>query len=59
MVFPGNPLRVRFNQPVEELIQWIHEQGISHHWVAGYGHLGAEIRALARISGPSFRLVEP
>ncbi len=58
MVFPGNPLRVRFARPVDELIEWIHQQGIGHHWMAGYGHVGAELRALAAVSGPSFRLIE-
>jgi L-arabinose isomerase len=58
MVFPGNPLRVRFPRPAEELIEWIHEQGIGHHWMAGHGHVGKEIRAWASIVGPELRLVE-
>lgn len=59
MVFPGNPLRVRFSQPVHELIDWIHAEGIGHHWMAGYGHVGEEIRQWASIAGGSLRLVEP
>lgn len=58
MVFPGNPLRVRFACPTPQLIEWIHAQGIGHHWMAGYGHVGAEIRQWARIAGPDLRLVE-
>jgi len=58
MVFPGNPLRVRFECPTPQLIEWIHAEGIGHHWMAGYGHVGAEIRQWARIAGPSLRLVE-
>jgi L-fucose isomerase-like protein len=58
MVFPGNPLRVRFARPVEEIIRWVFDQGIGHHWAAGYGHVGAELRAWARIVGPGVRLVE-
>jgi L-fucose isomerase-like protein len=58
MVFPGNPLRVRFERPVEEIIGWIFEQGIGHHWAAGYGQVAAELRAWARIAGPAVRLVE-
>jgi L-fucose isomerase-like protein len=58
MVFPGNPVRVRFAQPPEALIQWIFEQGIGHHWAIGYGHVGAEIRQWARMCGEGLRLIE-
>jgi len=58
MVFPGNPLRVRFSQPAEKLISWIHNEGIGHHWMAGYGHVAAEIRAWAGMTGHDLRLVE-
>jgi L-fucose isomerase-like protein len=58
MVFPGNPLRVRFAAPVSDIIQWIFAQGIGHHWAAGYGHVGAELRAWARIAGSAVRWVE-
>lgn len=58
MVFPGNPLRVRFDCPTPRLLEWIHAEGIGHHWMAGYGHVGAEIRQLVRIAGPGLRLVE-
>ena len=59
MVFPGNPVRVRFEQPTDRLIAWIFEQGIGHHWVVGYGHVAAEIRQWARLCGAGLRLVEP
>ena len=59
MVFPGNPLRVRFAQPTDALIDWIHREGIGHHWMAGYGHVGREIRAWARTMGAPLRLIEP
>lgn len=59
MVFPGNPLRVRFPQPTSQLIDWIHAEGIGHHWMAGYGHVGEEIRQWASIAGGSLRLVRP
>ena len=58
MVFPGNPLRVSFARPVDEIIRWIYDEGIGHHWAAGYGHVGAELRAWARIAGPAVRWVE-
>ena len=59
MVFPGNPLRVRFNQPTEDVIDWIHAEGIGHHWMAGYGLVGAEIRHWAGLAGEPLRLIEP
>ena len=57
MVFPGNPLRVRFNDPVADLIDWISDEGIGHHWMAGYGHLGDDIRQWTRIAGGGVRLL--
>lgn len=59
MVFPGNPLRVKFQQDVPSLIDWIHDTGLGHHWMIGYGHVGREIREWARMAGPGLRLVEP
>jgi L-fucose isomerase-like protein len=59
MVFPGNPLRVRFGSPTAQLIDWIHDEGIGHHWMAGYGHVGEEIRQWAAVAGPELRLICP
>ncbi|MHC4562271.1 MAG: hypothetical protein ACYS8X_05800 [Planctomycetota bacterium] len=59
MVFPGNPLRVRFEPSTPELIDWIHAEGVGHHWMAGYGSVGRELRHWVKLAGPSLRLVEP
>jgi len=59
MVFPGNPLRVRFRRPTNDLLAWIHAKGIGHHWMAGYGHVADEIRAWCQIAGGGVALVEP
>lgn len=59
MVFPGNPLRVRFVQPVAELIDWIFDAGIGHHWMAGYGHVGATLAQWAKLCGPAVRMLKP
>ena len=58
MVFPGNPLRVRFAPPTARIIDWIHDEGIGHHWMAGYGHVAAELRELARMCGSSMKYLE-
>jgi len=59
MVFPGNPVRVQFDRPVGELLAWIHEAGIGHHWMIGMGHVGQTVRDWAAIAGPALRLVAP
>ncbi|MCK4401114.1 hypothetical protein KAW08_02270 [bacterium] len=56
MVFPGNPVRVRFNQPVNDLINWIFNKGIAHHWMIGYGHVADKIRLWSSIIGNKMRL---
>ncbi len=58
MVFPGNPLRVRFAAPVDRLIEWIHDEGIGHHWMAAYGHMGETIRCWSHLAGPDLRLID-
>ncbi|HDZ21488.1 hypothetical protein LCGC14_0124600 [marine sediment metagenome] len=58
MVFPGNPLRVQFRQPTVQVIDWIHDEGIGHHWMAGYGCVGDELRWWASLAGDALRLVE-
>jgi len=59
MVFPGNPLQVRFERSVGELVDWVFEEGIAHHWMAGYGHVAQEVRDWAGILGGGLRLLEP
>jgi L-arabinose isomerase len=58
MVFPGNPLRVQFDQNTSDLLEWIHAEGIGHHWMAGYGDIAADIRHWANLTDSSLRLVE-
>jgi len=57
MVFPGNPLRVNLGG-VERPLRWIQEQGMGHHWMVGYGHVGGVLRDFARMAGPSLRYLE-
>ena len=57
MVFPGNPLRVRFGEPATRIIDWIHEEGIGHHWMAGYGHVAHELRDFGRMIGAGLRVL--
>jgi L-fucose isomerase-like protein len=59
MVFPGNPLRVQFNTPIDDLLQWIHAAGVGHHWMAVNGHIDTELRHWASLAGSSLTLITP
>jgi L-fucose isomerase-like protein len=51
MVFPGNPLRVRFGTDYRRILSWIAEEGLGHHWMAAYGDLRPELGHLAAMTG--------
>jgi L-fucose isomerase-like protein len=57
MVFPGNPLRVTFGRPIAELIDWIYDEGIGHHWMAAYGHVGAEVHQWCKTCPSDLKVV--
>ncbi len=56
MVFPGNPLCVKFSLPTWDLMGWIQAEGIGHHWMAGCGHVAEEIGNWAALAGRGLRL---
>jgi len=51
MIFPGNPLRVRFRTDYRDVLAWIAECGLGHHWMAAYGDLRRSLRDLAEMVG--------
>ncbi|MDD5697471.1 MAG: hypothetical protein PHH77_02545 [Victivallaceae bacterium] len=51
MLFPGNPLKVRFKTPLSEINDWIFSNGLGHHWMAAYGNYFPEIKYWSQISG--------
>ena len=51
MVFPGNPLRVQFESGYREILDWIVNEGLGHHWMAAYGDLRRPLGDLAAIVG--------
>jgi L-fucose isomerase-like protein len=51
MVFPGNPLRVRFATDYRDILSWIAEEGLGHHWMAAYGDLRPALHNLATMTG--------
>lgn len=59
MVFPGNPVRVQFKQPTKDIIDWIYQEGIGHHWIIGYGDFVAELTFWANMVGRPVRFIQP
>ena len=49
MEFPGNPMVVKFEKPVEQINEEIMANGIGHHWMIGYGDFSAELKNFCRI----------
>ncbi len=59
MVFPGDPVRVKFETPIDDLLDWIFQNGVGHHWMVGYGHVGAVLKEWARIIGREDIIISP
>ena len=51
MVFPGNPLEVQFRSGYREILAWMAENGLGHHWMAAYGNLRPALADLAGMVG--------
>ncbi|NLG49397.1 MAG: hypothetical protein GX552_04720 [Chloroflexi bacterium] len=51
MVFPGNPLRVRFREDYRDVLAWIAAEGLGHHWMAAYGDERRPLRDLGGMVG--------
>ena len=51
MIFPGNPLKVRFDSEIQEVLNWIEYEGLGHHWMAGYGDLRNQFTDFAGMVG--------
>lgn len=59
MVFPGNPVRVKFEIDVANIIDFIFREGIGHHWSIGYGHYEVVIREWAGMLPRGARYLSP
>ena len=51
MEFPGNPVKIRFDKPVDQINREIMQNGIGHHWMVGYGDYRAELRHFCKLKG--------
>ncbi len=48
MSYEGNPMRIRFDRPVYDILQDAVRHGAGHHWSIEYGDLSGELELLAR-----------
>ena len=55
MVFPGNPLRVRFAADYRQILSWVAREGLGHHWMATYGDSRQTVADLAEMTGCEWR----
>ena len=51
MVFPGNPVRVRFKTPIPRILDTIADEGIGHHWMIGYGDVSRQLEYMCDLTG--------
>jgi L-fucose isomerase-like protein len=51
MIFPGNPLRVRFASDYRDILAWIAREGLGHHWMASYGDARVPLADLSEMVG--------
>ena len=54
MEFPGNPVVVKYEKPVEQINEEIMAYGIGHHWMIGYGDFRNELRNFCKIKGMKY-----
>lgn len=47
MVFPGNPIKVKFDRDYRDILSWIIEEGLGHHWMIAYGSFKNELMDLS------------
>ncbi|NLN80995.1 MAG: hypothetical protein GX136_00370 [Clostridiales bacterium] len=50
MEFPGNPLKVKFKKDVYEINRLIADEGVGHHWIAGYGDMEKELEYFCKLN---------
>jgi len=58
MVFPGNPLKVRFPVDYRQALEWITDQGLGHHWMAAYGDHRQALKDLAQFVECEYTVLE-
>ncbi|GAH73508.1 unnamed protein product [marine sediment metagenome] len=56
-MYEGNPMRVKFEKPVHEILQAAVKNGAGHHWNITYGDYSREFELLCKFLGIQFNLL--
>jgi len=51
MVFEGNPVKIKLNVPIKNILKVVFEKGFAHHWIMGYAHMIEDLKNFCKISG--------
>ncbi len=54
MEFPGNPMTVKFEKPLDQINEEIMEYGSGHHWMIAYGDYADTLRRFCKIRNMKF-----
>ena len=54
MEFPGNPVTVRFEKPLDQINEEIMAYGSGHHWMIAYGDYAETLRRFCKITGMNY-----
>lgn len=59
MVFPGIPVKVKLDAPMDAFLHETAAFGTGHHWIVAYGDLGDALRIFARFADLKPLFLEP
>jgi hypothetical protein len=54
MEFPGNPMTIRFEKPLDQINEEIMQYGSGHHWMVAYGDHAETLRRFCQIKGMNY-----
>ena len=54
MEFPGNPMTIQFEKPLDQINEEIMEHGSGHHWMVAYGDHSETLRRFCKIKGMKY-----
>ncbi|MBE6942481.1 MAG: hypothetical protein E7455_09415 [Ruminococcaceae bacterium] len=54
MEFPGNPMTIRFEKPLDQINEEIMQYGSGHHWMVAYGDHAETLRRFCQIQGMNY-----
>jgi len=40
LIYPGNPIKIKFKNNIKDIINRIGNDGFGHHWMVSYGNHG-------------------